>query len=130
MTDQASVVPVKTENTSEAGKDPLRIMIEIVENEKISNADKSSLIKFAQTRFMNRRRMAYIALFTIVISLVLLFTAAFVDSLVICPPGTEKCEAGILQSIKECQALIAWIEGFLTAIVATYFGISAWRPAS
>ena len=41
----------------------------------------------------------------------------------------QTCE-GILASIKSNQNLIAWIEGFLTAIVAAYYGVSAWRPAS
>ncbi len=37
-------------------------MIEIAENDKLSDQDKSVLIKYAQTRFTNRRRMAYIDL--------------------------------------------------------------------
>ncbi|MCP3901539.1 MAG: hypothetical protein GY707_17670 [Desulfobacteraceae bacterium] len=128
MTDQTSVVPVKVETTAEAGKDPLSIMIDIIENEKISEADKTKLIKYAQTRFTNRRRMAYVALYALVLSLALLFVAAFIDGFSTCP-SSETCK-GILSSIKESQTLIVWIEGFLTAIVAAYFGISAWRPAS
>lgn len=128
MTDQTSVVPVKVETAPEAGKDPIRIMIEITENEKLSDADKSALIQYAQTRFTNRRRMAYVALYALVASLALLFIAAFIDGFSTCPTG-QTCD-GILKSIKNSQTLIAWIEGFLTAIVAAYFGVSAWRPAS
>ena len=128
MTDQTSVVTVKVETAPEAGKDPIRIMIEITENEKLSDADKSALIQYAQTRFTNRRRMAYVALYALVASLALLFIAAFIDGFSTCPTG-QTCD-GILKSIKNSQTLIAWIEGFLTAIVAAYFGVSAWRPAS
>jgi hypothetical protein len=128
MNDQKSVVPVKGETTPEAGRDPLRIMLEIAKDKELSDADKSALILYAQTRFTNRRRMAYIALCALIASLVLLFIAAFIDGLTTCPIG-KTCE-GILESIKNSQTLITWIEGFLAAIVAAYYGVSAWRPAS
>ena len=128
MTDQNSVVPVKVETTAEAGKDPISIMVKIAENDKLSDADKSALIKYAQKRFTNRRRMAYIALNAIIISLVLLFLAAFIDGLN-CPVG-KPCEGGILKSLESSQTLFVWIEGFLATIVAAYYGVSAWRPAS
>lgn len=127
MTTQTSVVPSKVEITPESGKDPLRIMIEIAENEKLSDEDKTNLIQYSKERFKNRRRMAYIALYALVCSLAFLFIAAFIDGLSSCPNG-ETCP-GILQSIEKSQTLIVWIEGFLTAIVAAYYGVSAWRPA-
>lgn len=117
----SSVIPVSIDSTSEAGRDPLRIMIEIAENEKLSDQDKTNLIIFSTERFKNRRLMAYISLYAIVSSLILLFLAAIIDGIA----GT-----GILASINESQTLFAWMEGFLTAIVAAYFGVSAWRPAS
>ena len=89
MSDQSSVVPVKVETTPEAGKDPLRVMIEIAENDKLSDQDKSALIKYAQTRFTNRRRMAYIALYALVVSLALLFIAAGIDSFRTCPEDQD-----------------------------------------
>ncbi len=98
MSDQSSVVPVKVETASEAGKDPLRVMIEIAENDKLSDQDKSALIKFAQTRFTNRRRMAYIALYALVVSLALLFIAVDIDSFRTCPEDQD-CSP-ILESIK------------------------------
>ena len=128
MADQPSVVPVGIETVPEAGRDPVRIMIEIAENKNLTDKDKSELIRYAQTRFKNRRRMAYIALTAIVISLALIFLAAFIDGFSACPIG-QTCE-GILASIKSNQNLIAWIEGFLTTIIAAYYGVSAWRPAS
>ena len=128
MTNQSSVVPAKVETAPEAGRDPIRIMIEIAENEKLSDNDKNALISHAQTRFTNRRRIAYIALYALVASLALLFIAAFIDGFSTCPTG-QTCE-GILGSIENSQTLFTWIEGFLTAIVAAYYGVSAWRPAS
>ncbi len=123
MPNAASVVPppVHTETSPEAGRDPLSTMIEIAENDKLSDQDKTSLIEYSKKRFKHRRFMAYIALWSVVISLALLFVVAFIDGFI---------GSSILHSIKENQALITWIEGFLTAIVAAYFGISAWRPAS
>lgn len=128
MADQPSVVPVKAESVPDAAKDPIRIMIEIAENKNLPDKDKSELILYSLTRFTNRRRMAYIALTAIVVSLALLFVAAFIDGLSSCP-ANQQCE-GILSSIETSQTLIAWIEGFLTAIVAAYYGVTAWHPAS
>lgn len=123
-----SVVPSNASALPESSRDPLSKMIEIAKDKELSDADKSALISYAQKKFVNRRRMAYIALISIVVSFFLLFVAAFIDGLTPCPEG-HTCE-GILESIKNSQTLIAWIEGFLTSIVAAYFGVSAWRPAS
>jgi len=128
MADQPSVVPVKVESVPEAGRDPIKVMIEIAENKNLSDQDKSELIFYAQTRFKNRRRMAYLSLSAIIVSLALIFLAAFIDGLSMCS-ASQTCEK-ILDSIKNNQNLIAWIEGFLTAIVAAYYGVTAWRPAS
>lgn len=112
----------------ESSRDPLSKMIEIAKDKDLSDADKSALISYAQKKFLNRRRMAYIALITIVMSLLVVFVAAFIDGLSVCPKD-EVC-SGILDNIKDNQVLIASIEGFLTSIVAAYYGVSAWRPAS
>lgn len=129
MTDQSSsVVPtVNVESVPEAAKDPIKIMIEIAENKNLTDKDKTELIRYSQSRFKNRRKMAYIALSAITASLALIFLAAFIDG-IRCPAG-QTCD-GILASIKDSQTLIAWIQGFLTAIVGAYYGVSAWRPTS
>ena len=127
MAQSSNVVPVTVETQPEAGRDPLRIMVEIAENDKLSDQDKKNLILYSRQRFKNRKRMAYISLYALVVSLGLLFLAAFIDGLSTCPEG-QTC-TGILQSIKNSQTLFIWIEGFLTAIVAAYYGVSAWRPA-
>ena len=103
-------------------------MMEIAENEKLSDDDKTVLISYAQRKFINRRRIAYAALYAIITSLALLFTAAFIDGLRTCPAG-QTCKT-MMASVKEAETLIIRIEGFLTAIVAAYFGLSGWRPAS
>ncbi|MCP4119489.1 MAG: hypothetical protein GY737_29640 [Desulfobacteraceae bacterium] len=128
MSNASSVVPVTVETAPEAAKDPLERMIEIAENDKLSDQDKNTLIKYSRERFVNRRRMAYLALYTLILSLAALFIAAFIDGFTTCPEG-RTC-TGVLQSIKESQTLFIWIEGFLAAIVGAYFGVSAWRPAS
>ncbi|WP_430815292.1 hypothetical protein [Carboxylicivirga sp. RSCT41] len=120
---EGQVVPVTVKTEAESGRDPLRIMVEIATNKEISDADKTALILYAQRRFTNRRRMAYVALYTIIASLGLLFIAAFYD-------GLSNSKDGILKAVEDSQSLIIWIEGFLAAIVAAYYGVSAWRPAS
>jgi hypothetical protein len=128
ITDQPSVVPVKVESIPETGRDPTKIMVEITENKNLSDKDKSQLILYVQSRFKNRRRMAYIAFSAIIVLLALILLTTFIDGLNTCQAG-QTCE-GILASIKSNQNLIAWIEGFLTTTVAAYYGASAWRPAS
>lgn len=125
----ATVVPDSGSTISEVARDPLHIMITIAKDDVLSDADKSRLIGVAQNKFKHRRAMAYVALTAIVVSLVLLFVAAFIDGLSAPCPKDQVC-TGILASIEKNQTLIAWIEGFLTSIVAAYYGISAWRPAS
>ena len=125
---ETTVMPSDASSLPEASKDPLSKMVDIAKDKDLSDADKSALIKYAQQRFVNRRRMAYVALSAIVISLFLILLAAFIDGFSTCPEG-ETCR-GILEAVKDSQTLIAWIEGFLTSIVAAYYGISAWRPAS
>lgn len=127
MSDQPSVVPIQVKTASDAGKDPLTKMIEIAKDEGLSDADKAALITYSQQRFTNRRRMAYMALSALIASLAFILVAALIDGLN-CPPG-QTCQ-GILGSIENSQTLIAWIMGFLTAIVGAYYGVSAWRPAS
>ena len=125
---EKSVVPGSVSAPSEASKDPLSKMVDIAKDPDLSDSDKSALIAYAQKKFINRRRMAYIALITIVASLVLIFVAAFVD-------GTRSCTevsqcVGILSTISDNETLIIWIEGFLASIVAAYYGISGFRPSS
>ncbi len=121
MSNSASVVPVKIDEPTEASKDPLRIMIEIAENKNLSDEDKMNLIAHSKDRFTNRRRLAFIALYALVGSLGMLFLAAFMDGL----GGSN-----ILQAISGNETLFTWIAGFLTSIVAAYYGVTAWRPAS
>ncbi|MCK5335439.1 MAG: hypothetical protein KAQ67_04720 [Gammaproteobacteria bacterium] len=124
----STVMPGEGSSAADSSKDPLRLMIEIVKDENISDDDKKALIKFASSRFKNRRRMAYVSLLAIVISLLFIFLGALIDGASSCPTGTT-CTS-FLNTINENQSLIAWIEGFLTSIVAAYFGVSSWRPAS
>ena len=101
---------------SPAGLDPIKVMMEIAKDEDLAPADKTQLIEFAKNRFRHRRRMAYIALAALLLSLAVLFISAFA-----CP----KCFEGLKDS-----SLLISIEAFLTAIVGAYYGVSAWRPAS
>lgn len=119
--EKKSFMPLSFKVESDSSKDPIRIMIEIAENENLSQQDKDILIAHSQHRFTNRRKMAYLSLHAIIGSLVLLFLALFID-------GISKSE--ILQSLEESKSLFIWIEGFLAAIVAAYYGVTAWKPAS
>ena len=99
-----------------AGDDPIKMMMEIAKDSELAPADKTQLIEFARNRFRHRRRMAYIALAALLLSLAGLFILAFTCG---------KC----FTELKDSSLLIS-IEAFLTTIVGAYFGVSAWRPAS
>ena len=99
-----------------AGLDPIKVMMEIAKDADLAPADKTQLIEFAKNRFRHRRRMAYIALAALLLSLAALFILAF---------ACGEC----FEELKDSSLLIS-IEAFLTAIVGAYYGVSAWRPAS
>ena len=125
--DPKPVLPAFTiKNPSNAAQSPLKQMVEIVENTKIAPEDKAILIEFSRQRFKNRTRIAYLALFTIIISIALLFIAAFIDGL----SAEAAARKGILFVIAENKSLFTWIEGFLTSIVGYYYGVTALRPSS
>lgn len=137
MSNGNPVVPEQAGTTATASKDPIGIMIEIAENKNLNETDKTTLIQYATKRFTNRRRMAYIAIFALVASLVLIFIAAFIDGFT-CTTITEtvggkkivKENVGILKSIRDSQSLFIWLEGFFASIVGAYYGVTAWRPSS
>lgn len=106
-----------------ASHDPLQRMIEIAKDPNLAPEDKSILIQFCRNRFKNRRIMAYIALLTIVVSLAFMLIASIFD-------GANTNPTKILKAISDNQGLIGAMEGFLTAIVAAYYGVSTWRPSS
>ena len=112
----------------ESSRDPLRIMVEIAENQNLSVEDRAYLIQYSRDRFKNRQFMAYLCLSVIILSLVFLYVGAFVDGLSPCVQSGE-C-AGVLSTVKNNQTLIIWINGFLAAIVGAYYGVSALRPSS
>lgn len=116
MTNGKPVVPIQTDTGSGASKDPIGIMIEIAENDKLSEQDKTTLIQYAKTRFTNRRRMAYIAIFALIASLALIFIAAFIDGFTTVPVaetvGDKKVVkeyVGILKSIQNSQINKLWL---------------------
>ena len=106
---------------TDAARDPIRLMMEIAENQELSPSDRAYLIQLAQERFKNRRRMAYICLITLVASIVCLFVGAFVEGIF----GKK-----VLSVIAEHSDLFVWADFFLTTIIGAYYGVSAWRPSS
>ena len=106
-----------------ASHDPLQRMIEIAKDPNLAPEDKSILIQFCRDRFKNRRIMAYIAPLSIVITLAFMLVASIFD-------GANSNPTKILKAISDNQGLIGTMEGFLTVIVAAYYGVSTWRPSS
>lgn len=106
-----------------ASQDPLQRMIDIAKDPDLTPEDKTVLIQFCRDRFKNRRIMAYIALSTIVASLAFMLIASIFD-------GASNNKTTILTAISTNQGLIGTMQGFLTAIVAAYYGLSTWRPSS
>ena len=104
--------------------DPVVTMVKIAENDHLSTQDKTALIHYVRSRFNHRRRMAYTSLYMIVGSLVIFLISGIIDGV------TGQLDNGILSNFQKNSEAIIWIEGFLTSIVAAYFGVSAWRPNS
>ena len=118
------------DKTPPAGRDPIHLMQEIARDQSLTPEDRAMLIRFAGDRFKNRRFMAYACLWTLIGTAILLMLAAFVDGLVLCSGNAPSSCHGILATIEDSQALFIWVDGFLTAIVGAYYGVSAWRPSS
>ena len=119
----ASVVPVLGQALpSDATRDPIRTMIEIAKDPQISDDDKKQLIAYANNRFQNRRRMAYISLWTIVVSLAFVGAASAIDGI--------SGSTSISDRLAGNDTIISFALAFLTGVVAAYYGMSAWRPSS
>ena len=117
-----SVVPSINPGVTDSSGDPIKIMIEIAENTNLTDEDKTSLIEYSKERFKNRRRMAYISLTVIVVTVTMLLIGALIDGLT----GKTK----ILETIKDNGSLLTWLNGFLTSIIGAYYGATALRPTS
>lgn len=119
-----SVIPPTVREGSgqeSSGSDPIVRMVAIAKDPDLSDEDKARLIGYAAQRFQNRRRMAYVALWAIVGSLIFVGVAGLIDGF---------CGKDILEKIKNAQTLLGWIEASLAGIIAAYYGVSAWKPSS
>lgn len=121
MADSSSVIPPISSSKSNSGNDPIQMMIQIAKDPDLSDEDKKRLFEYSQNRFKHRRQIAYSAFIAILVSLGLLFLAAIIDSWF---------KSDILSKISNNQGLIGTINGFLSMIVAAYYGMSTWRPSS
>ncbi len=124
---QQKFPPLSGFTPPETSKDPIIVLKGILADKELNANEKEWLLNYSVTRFQNRRTMAYWALGAILASLAFLLFASLYD-------GIGTCEAapcvGILTSLGQIQGLLEWIEGFLAAIVATYYGVSSFRPSS
>ena len=119
----ASVVPALGQRQlPESTRDPIKIMMEIAKDPDISDEDKKQLIAYANNRFKNRRKMAYISLWAIVISIAYVGIASAVDGI----SGTTD----ISDKLEGNETIISFALAFLTGVVAAYYGMSTWRPSS
>ena len=104
-----------------SAQDPLFFMREVLKDPDLSDEFKYMLFYMSQTRFTNRRKMAYFALYAILAFFAFLAVGAVIDA----TTGT-----GIMDAVDENSTLFTWIGGFLTGIVAFYYGASTIRPNS
>ena len=119
MATEAIVPAISASATS--GRDPLDKICDIVKDAELTDTDKATLITYAQSRFKNRRRLAFFSLGAILVSTAVIFLAAFVDGI---------CSTNILAKMQSVQPLLGAIFTFLAGIVGAYYGVSAWRPSS
>ena len=115
MGDQGSIL--SQIDTASAGKSPIRVLADILKDPDLSSDEKRIVVEIWQKRFFHRRIMAYLALSAMLVSLGLLFAGVFLVE-----------DFG--EMLAEASTLITWMEGFLAGIVATYYGMSALKPAS
>jgi len=85
--------------------DPVKALAEILKCEKLDENDKQVLHEMAMTRFTHRRHIAYIALFG-------MFVVA------------------VIEAFAKVDMNSSWLYPTLTAIVAAYYGASAYKPNS
>jgi len=112
----------------ESSKDPLKSLKEIAKDKDIDPEIREWLLNYAVTRFNNRRKMAYISLFTIIGIVLFLAVGALHDGINECV--IDKTCKGVLASVKQIENVLVWTVGFLASIVATYYGVSSFRPSS
>ncbi len=111
-----------------SSKDPLKTLMEIAQARDIDPEIRDWLFNYSVTRFKNRRRMAFIALTTIIGIIAFLGFGAIYDGTSTCVDSGQ-CQ-GILASLEKIESLMVWAVGFLASIVATYYGVSSFRPSS
>jgi hypothetical protein len=75
----------------------------------------------AQSRFQNRRRMAYLALGALLASLAILLAGAVIDGI---------WETTIVQRLNDAANLLGITNALLTSIIGAYYGFSSLRPSS
>ena len=101
--------------------DPIARLQAIMES-TLADEEKAALIEFATNRFRNRRHMAKVSFYVIVGMVGVLLLFALFDGTT-APPT-------ILDNVLKLESLLKWILGFLTSIIAFYFGASTVRPSS
>jgi ABC-type multidrug transport system fused ATPase/permease subunit len=118
---------------SEASRDPVEQMHRVLSDANEHLEDwKPFLIAMSNTRFANRRRMAYISLGGIIATTVFVGLAIVVDGTRLPPEAYVDGvpQYGMVALLAESSSTIAWMLGFFASIVAFYFGASALRPSS
>mgnify|MGYP006242325837 FL=1 len=110
-------------NSSSQPQDPLFFMKEIFADKELTEEQKLLLFGMSQTRFMNRRKMAFISLYTLLGFFGFLLAGVVIDAF-----NAEN--KGVMEVIAENETMFIWIGGFLTSIIALYYGSSTIRPSS
>ena len=119
---QNSKLPIFGQSTPpESTRSPLITLKEILADDKIDDESKKWLLEYSVTRFNNRRKMAYISLWTLILMVAFIGLAAIFDGTF----GTQ-----VLSKLASIQTFLSWAAGFLASIVAAYYGMSSFRPSS
>ena len=102
-----------------SGQNPIQKLVEILKDEKLAEnpKDKELAIEKWGERFQHRRRIAYIALLTIIVlTAAVLLIAAYVDE------GAKK--------MNEIESMLISTQLFLAGLVGAYYGTTAFKPGS
>lgn len=130
---------------SDANQDPVQSLSKILKNfpSATPKEDRDEILRAHNTRFTNRRTMAYLALAGLLLLLAIAIAGAIVDGLTFAPvcaleaPDAATIEKGgdagctrIVASLAEASTIMGILIGTLTTIVLSYYLSSAVRPSS
>ena len=113
--------PPRMGGAPSSSRDPIGRYLEIIKDPELTETQKDWLIDRANRRFQNRRRMAYIALTALLVTLAVYLGGAIADGI---------WATKIVEKLENAAELLGVTNALLTSIVGAYYGFASLRPSS